>query len=191
MRVVVRIVSLSRPARAASARNAPSCSPGFWGAGARQRSAIASAPASSGPSGTPCRAAGSSPKTESALYRPPTPGTPSTMARNPCALARSASTVPGSVMATKSSAGAWAAMAAWKAFGSVVEPDLLLTQKRVRADSAHSRKPRTASGCVESRIRSSRPSLPAAAPPSRSPKRWLNSSGARLEPPMPSTAARV
>ena len=49
-------------------------------------------------------------------------------------------------MATKSRAGAWALIAAWKAFGSVVEPDLLLTQKMVRPDSAHSRKPRTASG---------------------------------------------
>ena len=38
-------------------------------------------------------------------------------------------------MAMKSSAGAKSHMAAWKAFGSVVEPDLLLTQKMVRADS--------------------------------------------------------
>ena len=60
------------------------------------------------------------------------------MARNPCARASSASELPGSVMAMKSSAGAKSDMAAWKAFGSVVEPDLLLTQKMVRADSAHS-----------------------------------------------------
>ena len=99
--------------------------------------------------------------------------------------------VPGSVIATKSSAGACALMAAWKAFGSVVEPDLLLTQKIVRPDSAHSRKPRTTSGCVESRIRSSSPDPICAGAPKASPKTRLNSSGARLEPPMPSTAARV
>ena len=90
-------------------------------------------------------------------------------------------------MAMKSSAGAKSDMAAWKAFGSVVEPDLLLTQKMVRADSAHSRKPRTASGWVESRIRSSSPSRVAPL----APKMRLKTSGARLEPPMPSTAARV
>ncbi len=115
------------------------------------------------------------------------------MARNSCARARSASGVPGSVMATKSSAGAMAPIAAWNAFGSVVEPDFELTQKTVRCSPAQERKPRTASGCVESSTRSSRPSMDAApeacAPPAQ-PKTRLNSSGARLEPPIPRTAAR-
>ena len=57
------------------------------------------------------------------------------MERNSCARASSASELPGSVMAMKSSAGAKSDMAAWKAFGSVVEPDLLLTKKSVRASA--------------------------------------------------------
>jgi hypothetical protein len=92
-------------------------------------------------------------------------------------------------MATKSRAGASAAIAAWKAFGSVVVPDLLLTQKRVRALAAHSRKPRTASGCVESQMRRSSRSG-AAGPPPGGPNVRANSSGASDEPPIPSTAAR-
>ncbi len=91
-------------------------------------------------------------------------------------------------MAMKSSAGASAAIAAWKAFGSVVEPDLLETQKRVRALVAHERKPRTTSGCVLSRIRSSSPS--AGGTPPGPAKRCANRSGASELPPMPSTAAR-
>ena len=47
--------------------------------------------------------------------------------------ASSASELPGSVMAMKSRAGAISPIGAWKAFGSVVEPDLELTQKSVRA----------------------------------------------------------
>ena len=68
----------------------------------------------------------------SAEYRPPTSGGASTIARNSWARASSASGVPGSVMATKSSAGAISPIAAWKAFGSVVVPDFELTQKSVR-----------------------------------------------------------
>ncbi len=96
-------------------------------------------------------------------------------------------------MAMKSSAGAISPIAAWNAFGSVVEPDFELTRNSVRCSEAHDRNPRTASGWVESRMRSSRPSGEAApepsAPPAQ-PKTRLKSSGARLEPPMPSTAAR-
>jgi hypothetical protein len=68
------------------------------------------------------------------------------MPRNSCARASSARELSGSVIARKSRAGANADIAAWKALGSVVEPDLLLTQNSVRADCAQSRKARTASG---------------------------------------------
>ena len=66
-------------------------------------------------------------------------------------------------------------------------------QKSVRCSDAQERNPRTASGCVESRTRSSRAPAAAAplpASPPAQPKTRLNSSGARLEPPIPSTAAR-
>ena len=46
-------------------------------------------------------------------------------------------------MAMKSSAGAISLIAAWNAFGSVVEPDFELTQKIVRCSPAQDRKPRT------------------------------------------------
>src|SRR6188508_1050189 len=115
------------------------------------------------------------------------------MERNSCARASSASVVPGSVIATKSRAGAISDIAAWKAFGSVVDPDFELTRNSVRCSCAHDRNPRTTSGWVESRMRSSRPVADAAPPPSSPPAQpntRLNSSGARLEPPIPSTAAR-
>ena len=57
-------------------------------------------------------------------------------------------------MAMKSSAGASAAIAAWKAFGSVVQPDLLATQKMVRAlarplaEAAHHVGVRASRGCA-------------------------------------------
>ena len=60
------MVSLSRPASAASPIAAPSRRPGFDGAGRRQASAMATARSSSAARSTPCSAAGTSPNTESA-----------------------------------------------------------------------------------------------------------------------------
>ena len=60
------MVSLSRPARAASPMAAPSRRPGLDCAGRRQASAMATARSSNDGKVTPTSAAGTSPKTDSA-----------------------------------------------------------------------------------------------------------------------------
>ena len=62
----VMMVSLSRPARAASPMAAPSRRPGFEAAGRRQASLMATARSSNATRFTPTSAAGTNPKADSA-----------------------------------------------------------------------------------------------------------------------------
>ena len=177
------MVSLSRPALASAASATPRRGPS-------DPSRAAAARSSTVPTGTPAMAMGMRPNSVSAEKRPPTSGRfPATM-RHPSSAARTASGVPGSVMATKRSRNAapmtspihWPTCAA-NASGSAVVPLFDDTMARHRVGSMPSVIAATATGSVESSTRSSMP-----AP-------WPNvrrvTSGDRLEPPMPSTSACV
>ena len=96
------IVSLSRPALAASPIIAPSVAPGLCAAGIVRSDAvcISSARSSTSWSGAPISAAGTRPKYESAEYRPPMSSGLTNTARNPRSRASVSSGVPGSVIAT-------------------------------------------------------------------------------------------
>lgn len=152
----VRKVSLSRPERASSATAAPSTSAGFSVSATPgpQASAIAWAPASKRRISIPARAAGTSPNTESAEYRPPTSGGARKVFLKPRPAARSASGEPASVMAAKRRPGPepdWPARCQ-KVLNSdrvsSVVPDLLDTRNRVRAMSMRRSTSSTALGWV-------------------------------------------
>ena len=108
--------------------------------------------------------------------------------RKPSALARRASSVPSSVIATKWSAqrgtddSRRARKCAASEFGSIVVPDLLASRYNVCSGGVAAA--RTAAGSVES-------SMCSAGHPGATPITARRTSGARLEPPMPSSTTCV
>ena len=104
-------------------------------------------------------------------------GSPWNTARNPRSPASVSSSEPGSVIAANDSPRPRVSSqkkSRWERVSRVV-PDFEETRKSVRSGSSDSARRRTAAGCVVSRTWN--PSAPVAR---------LSTSGARLEPPMPS-----
>ena len=95
------IVSLSRPALAASPMTTPSATPGLVAASSmRQAAAICDASSRSRATSMPTSEAGTVPNADSTEKRPPTVGSPNAIARKPSRSATFCICEPGSVIAT-------------------------------------------------------------------------------------------
>ncbi len=183
--------TLSRPASANSPSAAPRFNAGFCDAGISgpQAKAARSVAASNRPRSMPMRAAGTSPNSISAEKRPPTSGGARNTARKPRSVPRAASEESGSVIATNRLPGSSTTAPTRvhryrkKERVSRVPPDFDATMNSVVRGSTASATRAAASGCVESRTVSLGPST--------SRNTDANTSGARLDPPMPSKTTSV
>ena len=170
--------------------NAPSDRPGLrCGSSTRQASAIVRAGPTSASTSMPIIAAGTRPKRESAEKRPPISGGLMNTSRNRPSMARRCSAVSGSVIAIMREPGSATPASlmrrrasAANTFGSMVEPDLLAITKS--DDSGRAMAARTASGSTESNTVNR-------GKPEATPMTARSTSGARLEPPMPSKTMSV
>ncbi len=180
-------VSLSRPARTAPARMPASSRPGWSSSGTQSAQADSIHPARRRSSATsaPARAAGTSPKCDSAEYRPPMSARLANTRRKPRSRPSSASGVSGSLMTAKFDGSGWRCQNhSSRLRVSAVVPDLEEATTRVCSAGSSAATRAIACGSTESSTWSSSPRAGRA-------RLRATTSGNRLEPPIPSTTAWV